>query len=137
MSSESLRNKRLAVLFEACGMSSSRFLSSLLQSARLFVDETMSRNSKQQYSNFDIGSRSSSLDVRRITSRRISSRKRFCRILYILLIIVMASVVCGRCLSSTRTHRPMEWKRDRCVTSRTLRPIVPLYCSALSLARSA
>ncbi|GBP65106.1 hypothetical protein EVAR_5252_1 [Eumeta japonica] len=22
-------------------------------------------------------------------------------------------VVCGRCLSSTRTHRPMEWKRDR------------------------
>ncbi|GBP36502.1 hypothetical protein EVAR_8335_1 [Eumeta japonica] len=23
----------------------------------------------------------------------------------------------------------MEWKRDRCVTSRTLRPIVPLYRS--------
>ncbi|GBP57832.1 hypothetical protein EVAR_41501_1 [Eumeta japonica] len=22
-------------------------------------------------------------------------------------------VVCGRCLSSTRTHRPKEWKRDR------------------------
>ncbi|GBP46213.1 hypothetical protein EVAR_82212_1 [Eumeta japonica] len=22
-------------------------------------------------------------------------------------------VVCGRCLSSTRTHRPIEWKRDR------------------------
>ncbi|GBP81376.1 hypothetical protein EVAR_61774_1 [Eumeta japonica] len=34
-------------------------------------------------------------------------------------------------------HRPMEWKRDRCVTSRTLRPILPLYCSALSLARLA
>ncbi|GBP46217.1 hypothetical protein EVAR_82216_1 [Eumeta japonica] len=25
----------------------------------------------------------------------------------------VAQVVCGRCLSSTRTHRPMEWKRDR------------------------
>ncbi|GBP36889.1 hypothetical protein EVAR_23191_1 [Eumeta japonica] len=24
-----------------------------------------------------------------------------------------AYVVCGRCLSSTRTHRPMEWERDR------------------------
>ncbi|GBP87515.1 hypothetical protein EVAR_86552_1 [Eumeta japonica] len=35
-------------------------------------------------------------------------------------------VVCFRCLSSTRTYRPMEWKRDS-VTSRTLRPIVPLY----------
>ncbi|GBP24028.1 hypothetical protein EVAR_10129_1 [Eumeta japonica] len=23
------------------------------------------------------------------------------------------TVVCGRCFSSTRTHRPMEWKRDR------------------------
>ncbi|GBP18585.1 hypothetical protein EVAR_14355_1 [Eumeta japonica] len=31
----------------------------------------------------------------------------------------------------------MEWKKDRRVTSRTLRPLVPLYCSALSLARSA
>ncbi|GBP41544.1 hypothetical protein EVAR_20350_1 [Eumeta japonica] len=31
-------------------------------------------------------------------------------------------VVCGRCLSSTRTHRPMEWKK---------------YRSFLSLARSA
>ncbi|GBP62154.1 hypothetical protein EVAR_40604_1 [Eumeta japonica] len=40
---------------------------------------------------------------------------------------------------STRTHRPMEWKSDRCVISRTLRPIVPFYRSfcALSLARSA
>ncbi|GBP03972.1 hypothetical protein EVAR_74758_1 [Eumeta japonica] len=27
--------------------------------------------------------------------------------------------------------------RSKCVTSRTLRPIVPLYCSALALARSA
>ncbi|GBP98544.1 hypothetical protein EVAR_2384_1 [Eumeta japonica] len=26
--------------------------------------------------------------------------------------------------------------RDRCITSRTLKPIVPLYCSALSLVRS-
>ncbi|GBP83822.1 Protein winged eye [Eumeta japonica] len=33
-------------------------------------------------------------------------------------------VVCGRCLSSTRTHRSMEWKRE-------------IACSALSLARSA
>ncbi|GBP07061.1 hypothetical protein EVAR_4474_1 [Eumeta japonica] len=41
-------------------------------------------------------------------------------------------VVCGRCLSSTQTHRPMEWKRDRCVTSR--RPIVPLYRSFCALA---
>ncbi|GBP88285.1 hypothetical protein EVAR_100127_1 [Eumeta japonica] len=32
-------------------------------------------------------------------------------------------VVCGRCLSSTRTHRPMEWKRE-------------IARSALSLARS-
>ncbi|GBP82401.1 hypothetical protein EVAR_49711_1 [Eumeta japonica] len=38
---------------------------------------------------------------------------------------------------SLPAHRPIEWKRDRCVTSRTPRPIVPLYCSALSLARSA
>ncbi|GBP85199.1 hypothetical protein EVAR_47635_1 [Eumeta japonica] len=28
-------------------------------------------------------------------------------------------------------------ERDRCDTSRTLRPVVSLYCSALSLARSA
>ncbi|GBP79339.1 Pleckstrin homology domain-containing family G member 1 [Eumeta japonica] len=31
-------------------------------------------------------------------------------------------------------HRPMEWKRDRCVTRRTLRPIVPLYRSFRALA---
>ncbi|GBP48852.1 hypothetical protein EVAR_8461_1 [Eumeta japonica] len=36
-------------------------------------------------------------------------------------------VVCGRWLSSTCAHRPMEWKRDRCVTSQTLRLIVTLY----------
>ncbi|GBP51548.1 hypothetical protein EVAR_34434_1 [Eumeta japonica] len=32
------------------------------------------------------------------------------------------TVVCGRCLSSTRTHRPMEWKKDRSfrVHARTL-----------------
>ncbi|GBP84734.1 hypothetical protein EVAR_64629_1 [Eumeta japonica] len=36
----------------------------------------------------------------------------------------IVQVVCGRCLSSTRTRRPMEWKRE-------------IARSALSLARSA
>ncbi|GBP76209.1 hypothetical protein EVAR_74691_1 [Eumeta japonica] len=37
----------------------------------------------------------------------------------------------------SRTHRPMEWKKDRCVTtSRTLRPIVPLYRLFRALART-
>ncbi|GBP74747.1 hypothetical protein EVAR_59642_1 [Eumeta japonica] len=44
--------------------------------------------------------------------------------------------LCCRCLSSTRTHRPMEWKRDRHVTSRTLKPIVPLYRLFRALART-
>ncbi|GBP83237.1 hypothetical protein EVAR_52036_1 [Eumeta japonica] len=46
-----------------------------------------------------------------------------------------ASVVCCRCLSSARTHRPMEWKRER-QAGHLGRSCLSIACSALSLARS-
>ncbi|GBP94121.1 hypothetical protein EVAR_69321_1 [Eumeta japonica] len=47
---------------------------------------------------------------------------------------ILLQVVCCRCVSSARMHRPMESKRDRYVTSRTLKQIVPLYRSIHALA---
>ncbi|GBP39073.1 hypothetical protein EVAR_27431_1 [Eumeta japonica] len=53
--------------------------------------------------------------------------------------LLLKEVVYCRCLSSTRTHQLMEWKRDRCAPQAEGlgRSCLSIARSALSLARSA
>ncbi|GBP69792.1 hypothetical protein EVAR_51955_1 [Eumeta japonica] len=52
-------------------------------------------------------------------------------------ISVHVQVADGRCFSSARTHRPMEWKRDRCAIGRSSLSIEPRSRSHALLRRNA